>query len=114
MCCAKLYSELVVMRAFDQYSPCKKTRRPAVSGLSLQKGTRSITGGMIRAAIVLVVISVSSRVLAGTYLPSIPKGNITIGLQPVATGLAAGADLYLTKPFSPLTLLTFVEQSLGV
>jgi len=32
----------------------------------------------------------------------------------VANGLEAGADLYLTKPFSPLTLLTFVERSLGV
>ena len=31
----------------------------------------------------------------------------------VATGLAAGADLYLTKPFSPLSLLTYVEQALG-
>jgi CheY-like chemotaxis protein len=32
----------------------------------------------------------------------------------VASGLAAGADLYLTKPFSPLSLLTYVEQTLGV
>ena len=32
----------------------------------------------------------------------------------VAFGLAAGADLYLTKPFSPLSLLTYVEQTLGV
>jgi CheY-like chemotaxis protein len=32
----------------------------------------------------------------------------------VASGLEAGADLYLTKPFSPLSLLTFVEQALGV
>lgn len=31
----------------------------------------------------------------------------------VAAGLAAGADLYLTKPFSPLSLLTYVEQTLG-
>ena len=28
----------------------------------------------------------------------------------VARGLAAGADQYLTKPFSPLRLLTLVEQ----
>ena len=28
----------------------------------------------------------------------------------VARGLAAGADLYLTKPFSPLRLLALVEQ----
>ena len=32
----------------------------------------------------------------------------------VASGLAAGADLYLTKPFSPISLLQYVEQSLGV
>ena len=32
----------------------------------------------------------------------------------VASGLAAGADLYLTKPFSPISLLTYVEQTLGV
>src|SRR4051794_16471781 len=32
----------------------------------------------------------------------------------VAAGRTAGADLYLTKPFSPLSLLTYVEQSLGV
>lgn len=28
----------------------------------------------------------------------------------VARGLAAGADLYLTKPFSPVRLLSLVEQ----
>lgn len=32
----------------------------------------------------------------------------------VASGLAAGADLYLTKPFSPISLLTYVEQTLGL
>jgi len=32
----------------------------------------------------------------------------------VARGLAAGADLYLTKPFSPISLLTYVEQALGL
>jgi CheY-like chemotaxis protein len=32
----------------------------------------------------------------------------------VALGLAAGADLYLTKPFSPISLLTYVEQTLGL
>jgi DNA-binding response OmpR family regulator len=30
----------------------------------------------------------------------------------VARGLAAGADLYLTKPFSPVRLLALVEQLL--
>jgi len=32
----------------------------------------------------------------------------------VASGLAAGGDLYLTKPFSPISLLTYVEQALGI
>ena len=32
----------------------------------------------------------------------------------IAAGLAAGADRYLTKPFSPLELLATVEQALGV
>ena len=29
-------------------------------------------------------------------------------------GIAAGADRYLTKPFSPLELLTVVEEALGL
>jgi len=32
----------------------------------------------------------------------------------VADGLAAGADLYLTKPFSPLQLLTVLEKALDI
>jgi CheY-like chemotaxis protein len=32
----------------------------------------------------------------------------------VKAGLAAGADRYLTKPFSPLELLTVVEEALGL
>jgi DNA-binding response OmpR family regulator len=32
----------------------------------------------------------------------------------IAAGRAAGADLYLTKPFSPLELLTRVEQALDL
>src|SRR5688572_4038720 len=31
----------------------------------------------------------------------------------VAAGLAAGADAYLTKPFSPLELLEIIERALG-
>ena len=31
----------------------------------------------------------------------------------VAVGITAGADLYLTKPFSPLDLLTRVDEALG-
>lgn len=32
----------------------------------------------------------------------------------IAAGLAAGADTYLTKPFSPLQLLTVLEKALDV
>jgi two-component system phosphate regulon response regulator PhoB len=32
----------------------------------------------------------------------------------IKAGLAAGADHYLTKPFSPLELLTVVEEALGL
>ncbi|HLZ09128.1 MAG TPA: response regulator [Chloroflexota bacterium] len=32
----------------------------------------------------------------------------------VEAGLAAGADLYLTKPFSPLELLTVLEKALDI
>ncbi len=32
----------------------------------------------------------------------------------VEAGLAAGADRYLTKPFSPLELLTIIEETLGL
>ena len=32
----------------------------------------------------------------------------------VRAGAKAGADLYLTKPFSPLQLLTVVEEALGL
>lgn len=32
----------------------------------------------------------------------------------IQAGLAAGADRYLTKPFSPLELLTLVEEMLGI
>jgi DNA-binding response OmpR family regulator len=31
----------------------------------------------------------------------------------IEAGLAAGADRYLTKPFSPLQLLTIVEEGLS-
>ena len=32
----------------------------------------------------------------------------------IRAGIAAGADRYLTKPFSPLELLTVVEEALGL
>ncbi|HUZ76164.1 MAG TPA: response regulator [Chloroflexota bacterium] len=32
----------------------------------------------------------------------------------IEAGLAAGANIYLTKPFSPLELLTVVERAMGI
>ncbi len=34
--------------------------------------------------------------------------------EDIRVGLEAGADRYLTKPFSPLELLTVVEEALGL
>lgn len=34
--------------------------------------------------------------------------------EDIEAGIAAGANLYLTKPFSPLQLLTVVEQAMGL
>ena len=36
-----------------------------------------------------------------------------IGDEDVRAGLTAGADRYLTKPFSPMQLLTLVVEGLG-
>jgi DNA-binding response OmpR family regulator len=49
--------------------------------------------------------------LAGTHLIMLTS---KAQQSDIANGLAAGADLYLTKPFMPLELLTAVERALGV
>lgn len=66
---------------------------PGLTGLEVARATRA------------------DPALAGTRLIL-----LTSRAQPadVAAGVAAGADLYLTKPFSPLELLTIVEQALGL
>jgi DNA-binding response OmpR family regulator len=66
---------------------------PGLSGLDLARGIRANPHlSLIR------VVLLTSKAQAGE----------------VASGLEAGADLYLTKPFSPLSLLNYVEQSLGL
>ena len=52
----------------------------------------------------------ADEALAGTFivlLTSLSEASV------VATGMAAGADAYLTKPFSPQDLQTQVEQLIG-
>lgn len=64
-----------------------------------------------RTGLELVRLIKSHPDLAPTYVIL-----LTARTQPsdVSEGLAAGADAYLTKPFSPLQLLTSVEQALGL
>ena len=68
-------------------------QRPGQTGIELTRKIRSNPG------------LISTRIVILTS-----KAQAT----DVASGLAAGADLYLTKPFSPLSLLTYIEQTLGV
>jgi DNA-binding response OmpR family regulator len=48
--------------------------------------------------------------LAGTYVIVL---SAAAGREDVAAGLAAGADLYVIKPFSPVELRGAVERALG-
>jgi CheY-like chemotaxis protein len=48
--------------------------------------------------------------LSGTFVVLLTSKAQQADIQ---AGLAAGADRYLTKPFSPLELLTVVEHALG-
>ncbi|HEY0584212.1 MAG TPA: response regulator, partial [Chloroflexota bacterium] len=49
--------------------------------------------------------------MAGTHVILLTSQAREVDIH---AGLAAGADRYLTKPFSPLELLTIVEQALGL
>jgi CheY-like chemotaxis protein len=49
--------------------------------------------------------------LAGTKIVMLTSKAQT---SDVEAGIAAGADLYLTKPFSPISLLTYIEGALGL
>jgi CheY-like chemotaxis protein len=50
-----------------------------------------------------------SLVLLDVQMPGLSGLEV---LQLIEAGLIAGADFYLTKPFSPLDLLTRVEEAL--
>jgi len=60
-------------------------------------------------AAALVAVGISSRAWAGAFLPSIPKGNISISLTPVATGLAAPD--YGVAPPGDTSRLFVLEQN---
>jgi DNA-binding response OmpR family regulator len=52
----------------------------------------------------------ADEALAGTFIVLLTSLSEA---SEVATGMAAGADAYLTKPFSPQDLQTQVEQLIG-
>ena len=72
----------------------------------------------------VVLLDVQMPGLSGLAVTRAVRGEPTLGTTriilltansakaDVETGLAAGADLYLTKPFSPLELLTVLEKAL--
>jgi len=59
-------------------------------------------------------IELAQSIKADPELRSIKVVLLTAKAQPhdIQAGMDAGADLYLTKPFSPLELLSVVEQAL--
>jgi two-component system phosphate regulon response regulator PhoB len=77
--------------------------RPAVALLDVQMPGR--TGLDITRAIR------SQPQLSGTHIVLLTSKAQDADVK---AGLAAGADRYLTKPFSPLELLTVVEEALGL
>ncbi len=76
--------------------------RPAVALLDVQMPGRS--GLQLTRAIK------SSPLLTGTKVVLLTS---QAQATDVSSGLAAGADHYLTKPFSPLELLSVLEQALA-
>src|SRR2546421_10703175 len=68
---------------------------------------------MLRSQLVLasglVVLGLNTLSEAGPYLPSIPKGNIAITLDPLATGM--GAPLYGISPPGDTSRMFVLEQS---
>jgi CheY-like chemotaxis protein len=61
-------------------------------------------------------VELARRIREDPALASIKIVMLTSKAQAsdIALGLAAGADVYLTKPFSPISLLRYVEQALGL
>lgn len=64
----------------------------------------------------LTGLEVAERVRQHPYLSATKIVMLTSKAQSadVEAGISAGADLYLTKPFSPISLLTYVEGALGL
>src|SRR3954466_14204522 len=58
--------------------------------------------------VVLFVVGPTTLFAQLDYLPSIPKGNISVGLQPIATGL--GAPLYGFSPPGDTSRLFVLDQ----
>lgn len=61
-------------------------------------------------------VEVARRIKASHDLAGTTVIMLSSKAQPeeIQFALSAGADRYLTKPFSPLELLTTVEQALGI
>ena len=57
----------------------------------------------------LLVLSLNSLSPAGPYLPSIPKGDIAITLDPLASGMAA--PLYGISPPGDTSRMFVLEQA---
>ncbi|MHB8617979.1 MAG: response regulator [Chloroflexota bacterium] len=64
-----------------------------------------------RTGIELAMAIRADPALAGTHIIMLTSRSQK---EDIEAGMAAGADLYLTKPFSPLRLLTAVEKALGI
>ena len=79
-----------------------KQHRPSVVLLDVQMPRR--TGLEVLAMIR------SDPSLAGTKVILVTAKALKADVE---VGITAGADLYLTKPFSPLDLLTRVDEALG-
>src|SRR5687768_3012793 len=65
--------------------------------------TRSVRSSLLVGSLAVLALH------AGPYLPSIPKGDIAIHLQPVATGMAAPD--YAISPPGDTNRLFVVEQN---
>jgi glucose/arabinose dehydrogenase len=71
--------------------------------------THSMTFARIYLAVALIVVALASPALADHLLPSIERGNISIALDPIATGMAA--PLYGISPPADTNRLFVLEQN---
>jgi CheY-like chemotaxis protein len=97
--------EYVVLEAADGDEAWRQLQasRPAIALLDVQMPGR--TGLELARAIR------ADPALAGTQVVLLTSKAQDTDIR---EGLLAGADKYLTKPFSPLELLTVVEEGLGL